>query len=186
MIYYLYHFDHTDSGTKSALVLDVRVFAIADKYLLEPLKQLAARKFEAHCKAEWQTAAFAEAAAEAYATAPVHDNTLKRTVVATVKAHAVELRSAKPEYEAFRKVISEIAELGADLVFDGAMGESSSTGAAGLSSSSFTWYRCPQPFCGLEFYRRDGQVPPTAYCPNGCFHDRPPVWWAPYKIDAPQ
>lgn len=88
MLYYLYNFDYGDHGNSqedaAPIVLDVRMFAIADKFAITPLKKLAAKKFAVRADAEWNTAGFAEAIAEVYDIIPAHEDTLERIVVRVV------------------------------------------------------------------------------------------------------
>lgn len=76
MLHYLYHFDYEEyseprqPNNAAAMMFSIRVYNIANKYLINPLKQIATKNFRRHALAEWQTAAFPEAVAEVYKTMP--------------------------------------------------------------------------------------------------------------------
>lgn len=93
-IYHLYHFDYTASigNSSSLMVFHVRMYVIADQYLVWPLRALAAETFDKSAKAFWSSAAFAEAVIEVYATTEGgRTNPLKESVIEVVKQHAKEL-----------------------------------------------------------------------------------------------
>ena len=104
------------------IVLDVKMYAIADKTLVEPLKTLAAKKIEERAKVEWNTPAFADAVSEVYDCTP-EDDTLRSIVVSTVIFHQTELLSKiSSENVIFRKVLMD-TELGAELALALASGK---------------------------------------------------------------
>ncbi|KAK5113000.1 hypothetical protein LTR85_011022 [Meristemomyces frigidus] len=189
LLKYLYHFDYnTDSGT-APLVLEIRIFAIADKYFIEPLKKLAAERFTERCKSEWNTAVFAEAVSELYTTAPAPYHTLKRTVVDTVKRHDAQLRSDEVEYSAFKDIVLATAALGADLFLNGVTGAPTAAERKMEESNAYgTWYECPGVHCrrhDITFCVRN--TIPDSYiisCPSGCRKEVGQLW-VDYKIEPP-
>ena len=98
----------------SPLLLDIRMYIIADKYFVAPLKDLAARKFNEGAKAWWNSRAFANAAAEVYSSA-AKDSFLKHSVVDVTRKHAQELLDPTKGYDAFLEVLNEVPELGKDV-----------------------------------------------------------------------
>ena len=119
MFHYMYHFDYGDYGNSqehvAAIVLDVRMFALADKYFIAPLKKLSAEKFSKRSETEWDTASFAVAVAEVYEIVPEHEETLRNIVVRVSKEHAKDLLDDSKGYEEFNKVLREKADFAADI-----------------------------------------------------------------------
>lgn len=152
-------------------MLDVRLFAIADKYFIEPLKHLAAEKFAGRCKDEWPTAAFADAVAEVYNTAPENDNALQSIVVNTVKEHDKEIRETSANHQELNTVMRQIPDFGADLFFSGAVKSSRD------EDDSVTWYNCPNNCASRRFCVAKGTSPITLVsCRMRCCCDTL-EWW---------
>lgn len=169
LIHYCYNFDYPDhingQAGVSPLVLDIRVFAIADKYFVEPLKQLAIKKFETRVKTEWDTAAFADAAGEVYQSTAQGPNPLKSIVVSTVKEHSTGLLDESKQDSQFLKILSTTTAFGADV----------SIALAKPSDTSTKLFKCPSCACVFHCESRLGK---RFTCPNSCygFHDE--QWWS--------
>ena len=181
MLYYLYNWDYHDQGNDqqqvSPIVLDVRVFAIADKFFVEPLKQLSADKFAKRAEAEWTMPNFAMAIAEVYDIIPEHEDTLEQMVVRVVKDHAGDLFDETKRYGHFTKVIRERAELAADV------SEALATDIGqryGVFKNS-ALYRCPGN--GEEFMVRfkEGTHFNNVTCPCASYSSTL-SWWAHYCV----
>ena len=114
MLHYPIRFDCGNHGNSQAdvepIVVDVRVFAIAEKYFIEPLKKLAANKSAGRAKQDWRTSAFAIAATEAYESVPEHERTL-RQIVEVAAAYATDLLNKSGPFDDFRRAMLEIPEL---------------------------------------------------------------------------
>lgn len=165
-IHYLYNFDYGDFGNSQgdvpALVLDVRMFIIADKYNVAPLLELAVTKFKERCEQEWMKPEFGEAALELYSIGLDHNTSLRDVIVGTINKHASEVLDPdrKSEFSKLHEVMEQ-TELGAHV-------------AARLASRVCT-YKCPKTNCGRVF-----QVSVAAYCnfscPNKCYN-QDETWW---------
>lgn len=137
MLHYLYHFDYDTSGSTPAIVLHVRVLAIAHKYLIAPLKKLAADKFAERCKEEWNTVAFADAVREMYSKASIPDPLSPQTAINAASEHSKELRTGSAEASAaFKAVVLGHPQLEADLFF---VGETKREYKCPLCSSIFSY-----------------------------------------------
>lgn len=159
-IHYLYNFDYSDGF--SAIVLDVRVYVIADKYFVAPLKDLAARKFEEGAKAWRNTRAFADAVAEVYqSTAAGKSNPLKKAIIKVVKKHAKELLDAAKGHGYFLEVLGETAEFGKDV---------SMALAPPIAGG---WFKCPN--CATIFAVQEDLSKFT--CPNNCYALAHALFW---------
>jgi len=80
MLCYFYKFDYDDCAGPDdvePIIRDVRMFAIADKYFIAPLKTLAAEKFAKRAELEWNTDHFANAIAEVCTIVPEHEDALR-------------------------------------------------------------------------------------------------------------
>lgn len=78
----------TQSGAElPTIVHHARVYAIADKYDIRTLRQLAVTKFMRACELWWDNVEFAQAALEAYSTTVEEDGCLRDVVVKTITTH---------------------------------------------------------------------------------------------------
>ncbi|TKA79406.1 hypothetical protein B0A49_03345 [Cryomyces minteri] len=97
----------------SPLVFHVCTYAIADKYDLPALKDLARSKFAAVAVNAWNSASFTPAIRSIYATTPSTDRGLRDVVTSIAQAHITALLQDRSDFAA---VLKEIAEIAADLV----------------------------------------------------------------------
>ncbi|KAF7189558.1 hypothetical protein HII31_09198 [Pseudocercospora fuligena] len=169
MLYYMYKLDYGDFSNSpehvSAIVMDVKMFTIADKYNIKTLMDLAAEKFEVRCKEQWRKAGFADAIKEVYTAAPNHDDRLKRTIVDTVREHAVELFDNHGDVSGdFEHTARDVAEFGVDL--------SKSLATEGMRG--MRTYKCPS---NGEIFRMSTPTPKTFACPKGCYSAQAESWW---------
>ena len=157
LIHYFYNFDYPDptNGQNDVppIVLDVQMYIIADKYFIEPLKQLAIQKFENRAKLEWDTDAFADAVGEAYDSTAEGSNPLKRIAISTVKKHSKELLDESKGYTHFLKILSTTPAFGADTAIALAWGHDENK------------YKCPS--CYKTFVCIMG-LSTVYWCPLGC------------------
>ena len=157
----MYNFDYGDHGNSPehvpAIVLNVRMFALADKYFIEPLKTLSAGKFEARAASEWQTLAFASAIAEVYSIIPDHEPRLKRIVLHEVNKHKSELLNQSHDFKEFRKVMRDNAAFAADV------SESLTTDKHTTAKT----YKCPDQG---EVFSVDVPEGVRFGCPDGVLH----------------
>jgi len=116
MLQFLYTFDY-DDGIKFAdsmepLSFNTHVYAIADKYDIHELKELAKDKFEGLVKEQWKEDAFPEALRAVYETTPVTDRGLRDIAAQVAYDNITELMS---DDSAFGRLLGDVAALGADL-----------------------------------------------------------------------
>jgi len=103
-LYYLYHFDYTApiGDRPSPMEFHVRVYVIADKYLVWPLRALAAEKFDHSAKVSWGSSRFAEAVLEVYVTTEAgKENALKQSLVEVMRTQANEFLVPLQSLQAF-------------------------------------------------------------------------------------
>lgn len=81
-----------------ALVIHAKMYAIAEKYNIIGLKQLAKERFEPECEYFWNHSEFPIAANIVYDSTPENDKGLRDIVVKTIVSHMELLQ--KPEIEA--------------------------------------------------------------------------------------
>lgn len=174
LIYYLYFFDYEELTTRykdvAPIVLDVKMHAIADKYFVEPLKQLATAKFEARAKQAWSMPAFAATVSEIYETSSKDDEPIKAVALETIRFHSDELLSKTGKSPSFLQVLCHTAELGGDL-------------ATSLPNRDrIKKYKCPNGNC-----RRTLQASSISsfrlQC-SSCQYNIPNIlaWWSTYEI----
>ena len=89
----------------SSAQINVRVFALAEKYCIENLLSVAAEKFKAAAQRSWGTDGFAEAVYEAYTTTEDAENILRDTIVNAVTVHFDELFKTGDEFMRFKQVL---------------------------------------------------------------------------------
>lgn len=156
-------------------MLDVRVFAAADKYFLAPLKKLAVDKYTERAEAEWGTDGFASAAAEIYGIVPAHEDALRHTAIRVVKKHAAKLFDEQTDHCSCRKVVREVAAFGADVSQALALAAKSAPPAKTVfvTQSVGTWYLCPR--CSSRFAIATGSMSVFG-CPKGCHGFQASVW----------
>ncbi|KAI7467862.1 hypothetical protein D0860_01894 [Hortaea werneckii] len=172
LLHWLYNFDYGDYGNLQdhccPIVLDVRVYAAADKYLLPNLKRLAAEKFEKHAKAEGESDGFVKAIQEAYDVVLESDRTLKKIIIDVASKHKLALLHPSKGSEFFKRLTAELPEFGKDL----------------LVASNITWiepdwvkYRCP----GCNMHWAMPEQTEDFACPRSCHYKHDASWWALYK-----
>lgn len=122
MIHYFYNVDydyHIKDLTQvrlSGTIYNLRMYAIADKYMVLPLKQLALKRFELRCTYGWTLGQFVEAIEEVYSTPMVHERNREQVIVNCVKSHMSIMQhpETSPEHKEFHSLLRE-TELGADV-----------------------------------------------------------------------
>lgn len=83
MVYFMYHFDYETTEDSSALILNTKVYQIADKYGIDSLKELAASKFCDATKKFWGSDEFPIAVTLAYTTTLPTDMGLRNSILVT-------------------------------------------------------------------------------------------------------
>ena len=169
-IHYLYNFDYGEYTNRQTdvvpIVLDVRMYAIAEKYFVAPLKKLAADKFETRAQTEWNTPSFADAAAEVYDSTADRSNPIKHTIINIVKKHSNELLNKSKGHAQFLKVLSATTDFGADV----------SVALATTIPAKF--YKCPNCEHLFSFSKT---APGEFRCPFNC-HSGDEKFWDKYLV----
>jgi hypothetical protein len=83
MVYFMYHFDYKTTEDSSALILNTKVYQIADKYGIGSLKELAASKFRDATKTFWRSDEFPMAVTLTYTTTLPTDMGLRKSILVT-------------------------------------------------------------------------------------------------------
>ncbi|KXT03678.1 hypothetical protein AC578_5172 [Pseudocercospora eumusae] len=170
MLYYMYNLDYGDFSNSpdhvAAIIMDVKVFTIADKYNIKALMDLAAEKFELRCSEQWRESVFADAIKQVYTVAPDHDDRLKRIVIDTVQEHAAQLYGHHNDaYLDFERMGREVAEFSADMCKK----------LASEDKEEMRTYKCPNQG---ELFRMSTPTPTTFGCPSGCHRAQTESWWS--------
>ncbi|ERF77169.1 hypothetical protein EPUS_06449 [Endocarpon pusillum Z07020] len=97
----------SNSSKNSELNVHAQMYALADKYGIHDLKDLAREKFAAVASNEWDGKGFPVAVNTVYATTPESDYGLRNVVVDTLSEHRELLN--KPEMEALVKEVNGLA-----------------------------------------------------------------------------
>lgn len=169
MLHWFYEFDYaTSQDPEQALILNLRVYAAAEKYLLPSLKRLAMTKFEQRAEKEWRSDGFAGAIVEAYDRLLDVDDALRQKIARIVNDHRSELFDATKGNEMFKYMAVEIPMFGRDVL----MASCGSGNADGWAK-----YKCPT--CGT-YWSIQGRVQYLG-CPKGCNPHYSSSWWQSYK-----
>lgn len=117
MLSYFYACDYSDTGDNSGdAIINVLVYAIADKYNIPLLKALAKDKFQVVTNAEdneWNPDAFAGVCIQIYSTTPSSDRGLRDCAKDLMEEQRESLRMN----EAFRSLLKD-SVLEGDFVLD--------------------------------------------------------------------
>jgi hypothetical protein len=91
-----------------ALLSSVRVYAIADKYDIPPLKEIAKKRFETSAEKNWTHRDFSGIVKEIFESTPTSDRGLRDIAIRIVASHADVL----VQKDEFRALIEEVGDLG--------------------------------------------------------------------------
>jgi hypothetical protein len=91
-----------------ALLSSVLVYAIADKYDIQPLKELAKNRFETSAEKNWAHKDFSDTVKEIFESTPKSDRGLRDIAIRIIASHA-DMLIQKDE---FRQLIEEVGDLG--------------------------------------------------------------------------
>lgn len=105
MMHYFYHSDYHAGeyapSNSTPLVLHVRIYALADKYFIKPLRSLAWSKFKSRIRREWHTPAFAAAVCEVYSTSGAQQAKFLRTIERVLVQHPELVYEHEKYYDLF-------------------------------------------------------------------------------------
>lgn len=144
LIHYLYNFEYVEFAKERSgldkLIMDVKMYIIADKYFVASLREAATKNFETHAGAIWNTQAFFDTVRHVYNhfADDYGTNSLKQTIIKIVKEHKAELFSTTNGYSCFLAVLGASSGFGKDVAV-----------ALASSSPSGKNYRCPS--CRIIF-----------------------------------
>lgn len=115
MLYFFYHHDYNYSSDSSELKRHVMLYAIADKYDILGLRQLAQDKFRKAMGFYWQKDEFLAAIRLIYLTTPPQRTGLRVSVL----SHLTERQNARFKtmmlMDEFRELMAEVGEFGRDI-----------------------------------------------------------------------
>jgi hypothetical protein len=187
----MYHGTYGDAGIAitdlPSIILDVKMFVLADKYFIEPFKAVACAKFAEHCESKWKTGDFARAVQELYESG-VEDRGLKDVAVTCVRAHAKEMLVKKDDYPDISRAMRETPDFGADGITELATASHYFTTTidrkaddSPVLETAYRWtFACPK--CSSTFSL---DIPVgdsfTFNCPQG-HHQKSFAEWVRYKI----
>src|SRR5436190_10693352 len=109
MISYMYTFDYTDGNSTDALLNNLRVYTIADKYDIKELKELARKRFSTQVQTHWNHAKFPAVVREVYDSTVSSDHGLRDIIEKAIKEH---VGSVLDDDNFKNLLISEMGELG--------------------------------------------------------------------------
>lgn len=183
------------SSSVSELFLGAQVYLIADKYLLQPLKNAAAKHFRSLAVDHAASTDFLVAIEELYNALYSQDDLLL-DVTAHVVMHHRDALFTEPAFAGFRQKLREIPGFGADIaeamaVEGGPTRKKRKVGTVQLPKgevSDYKWYHCPGLHCrrqktvfGVEQGVAEGY---NFSCPlHGCTTNRSQSWWENHRAD---
>ncbi|KAK5674687.1 hypothetical protein LTS10_012688 [Elasticomyces elasticus] len=148
MLSYLYTTEYSDEEQDQdmipAIILNIHLHVIADKYEIPGLEKLAASKFKKRAKKEWDTKSFADAATLIYTSVVDRDNQLKEVVMSVATEHADALSDpASPSGAHFRRAVEAVPALGVAVW-------RKYVEHVKAEKSKPKRYRCPNPSCAIS------------------------------------
>ena len=154
MVHFMYGFDYDSSGSQhgriSPMLFSIRVYNIADKFVVPQLKQLAKKRFETIVKTCWQMEDFPAAIAEAYNCTPKTDRGLRDPLVKSSHENIATLL----ENDDFQTVLEEVAGFAANLA---------QCLAQKTNGPMMRMYRCPG--CAGNWSVENNSSREVHYCP---------------------
>lgn len=102
MVHFMYHFDYKAPEDSSSLILNIKVYQIADKYGIKSLKELAAVKFGRAAKTYCGSDEFLTAISLVYTTTPLTDMGLRNSILVTTFDIYDHIRGRSEFYEALK------------------------------------------------------------------------------------
>ncbi|KAK1071910.1 hypothetical protein LTR74_003011 [Friedmanniomyces endolithicus] len=145
LFHYIYRNAYDDADTHTApVLLNVRMVAVAEKYFVDHLAQLAISKLSQHVAEAWETRGFSDAVEEAYTTTADCDRALRDTLLEIVGEHAHDLFDVeKTKYAHFQTMAARTPVFGSEVAAQQA--------AALVAYQNLGVYRCPASNCPAVF-----------------------------------
>lgn len=185
MIHYLYHFGYKSDLSETApspVIQDIRLFVVADKYLIPPLREKALRNIQGCFKVEWHTDTFPSAIREIYGLAPMHKDMLKPEVIQTVTRFRELFPDQDGQYGAFQKLLQDLPDFAAEAAMAIARLPILRTA---VQTYMFKCPTCDKKFC-IAGNSSNFRCPFFSTCNPGIFRDRNGnhIWafWSDHQI----
>ena len=186
VIRYCYYVDYTDETEHgmAALLLNMQVYSAADRYMIEPLQNLAPEKFNKRAHEDWNTDVFADMMRQVYDPKVEIGKvgTLKATVLEVTKKHANDLFHGP--YASFQSAVLSSPEFMFEYLKS--MTAKPALLTAPTMGRDMIWYQCPGQHCqnhGAVF--GVASTVPRLFgfdCPLNCRAGSSQVFWSSHKI----
>ena len=173
MIHYFYHCDYTRIIGPHAVAHDIRVFVIADKYFVLPLRDMALRNIQKVLEDNWNTNALPHAIREIYELDSAYGDVLKPEVMKVILHHK-ELITKPDKYKGFHAELRGSNDFAADAAI--AVTAALRNRSRGSPKAK---YKCP--VCLKFFVLPDGLS--AICCPySDCQNPSDPAWWEKHQL----
>ncbi|KAF2482714.1 hypothetical protein BDY17DRAFT_165009 [Neohortaea acidophila] len=119
-MHYFYHFEYNVEDYAlgvAPLVLALRVFAVADKYFVEPLQQMALNDISERVGGECDTPSFSQGIRELYTMSPIHVEALKDNFL-DIARQSPDLFVQKDKYPEFQTALETVPQFAIDVAID--------------------------------------------------------------------
>ena len=172
MLHYLYNFDYNDEnvdehGSISCMPFNIRVFALAHKYDVEPLKGFARKRFSQLAEQEPRGSGFSRAVRllyEGIADSGSHEKKLYEIVVEYVREYYELLKDEDPGFEG---ALDEVAGFGAHVA-------AALMTKGGRKNRDIQKYRCDN--CNVDVEMKIPKNWTVMYCPSCGSYDQASNW----------
>lgn len=161
MLSFIYTAEYDDEAFKNqedceALVFNIHVHTIADKYTLPGLSQLSLSKFTRRAESDWKSAAFATAISEVYNINSSTKSDLKDVVIEICHKHGAVIFSENSTNDGIVQTTRDVSCFGTDLLLR--------SQAAVAKQPKENRYWCPDKQKSWAFDRRPGLKYFCPYC----------------------
>ena len=118
MLDYLYRLDYDDQtesyprALEGRLTVNARMYALADKYEIWALKELAKQKSIKALETDWKEGSFLSALQLVWTTTPYSDRGLRDCYLPVITAHKMDLHNR----ERFMELVRTVEDFGLDIV----------------------------------------------------------------------
>ncbi|KAI9784671.1 MAG: hypothetical protein M1816_000787 [Peltula sp. TS41687] len=137
MLQFLYATDYDSNKIVSPMLFNIRVYVLADKYDIEPLKKLAKAKFEKAMWSCWKMDDFPDAVAEVYGSTMPTDRSLRGPVAEVSYENLQQLLKD----DGFGATLEQTVGFAADVIRLGAAEQKGQPAQGG--NSALKKYLCP-------------------------------------------
>ena len=191
MLTFLYESEYDPPKDTNPWAFHAQVAAIADKYFIKPLQDLADYKFVKCAEEGPPVNHFSDTIAAVYDVGSDH---LKEVLVNNITNSSPKRLLAK--FKSFKQDLREVPDFAADVAEGLAeeLGVLKQDVAEGLlipngTMSHLKWYRCPKATCWdndvVFCINRTAYSYALISCPYGCSRDRSVGWWQKHAVEFP-